>query len=255
MIFLIVTLVFAIGSCVQTIAGFGSALIIMPMLTQFLGVQTAASVMALVGATVTVAVLYQNRQGLRWREAGRLLSGSVIGIPIGTIALKLLPAAPIMGFLGTVLLAYGCYSLTAAKIATADTEEPAPAGILTRTERVTGSLVGFCAGLLGGAYATDGPPLVIYGSAKRWPKQSFRSILQACFLVNGVLIVACHGAGGLVTGDVLTYCIYGVPGMAFGLVIGTFLDRRIDHALFHRILPWLIALLGCALLARVLLGV
>jgi len=253
MIFLAVAAAFALGSLVQTIAGFGSALIIMPILTQFLGVQTAASVMALVGATVTVAVLYQNWQGLQWREAARLLSGSVIGIPLGTLALKLLPAAPVVAFLGVVLLAYGCYALATARGAMIRPEKPEPASASALAENVTGSLVGFCAGLLGGAYATDGPPLVVYGSIKHWPKHSFRSILQACFLVDGVLIVVCHGAGGLVTRDVFTYCLYGIPGMALGLVTGTLLDRRIDHALFHRVLLWLIMVLGAALLAKAFL--
>jgi uncharacterized membrane protein YfcA len=251
MTFLLIATIFALGACVQTIAGFGSALIIMPILTQFIGVQTAASVMALVGATVTLSVLYQNRGGLRWREAGRLLAGSVVGVPLGALALKFLPPAPVMALLGVVLLIYGIYTLAAARststpggVALPCDREPAP------SRRATTALVGFCSGLLGGAYATDGPPLVIYGSIKKWPKESFRSILQACFLVNGILIVACHGAGGLVTRDVIAYCIYGIPGMLAGLLIGTLLDRRINHALFHRLLVWLILLLAAALLAR-----
>lgn len=251
MTFLIVAGVFALGALVQTIAGFGSALVIMPILTQFLGVQTAASVMALVGATVTLTVLYQNRQGLQWREAARLLAGSVVGVPLGTLALKVLPPAPVVGLLGVVLLAYGSYTLAAARRCTAEAERlwPSPTAV-TRRAKIVAALVGFCSGLLGGAYATDGPPLVIYGSIKRWPKNSFRSILQACFLVNGILIITCHGAGGLVTGDVLTYCLYGIPGMAVGLILGTMLDRRINHALFHRLLLWLILALGAALLVR-----
>ncbi len=244
MMFLLIASIFALGACVQTIAGFGSALVVMPILTQFVGVKTAASIMALVGATVTLTVLYQNRQGLRWREAGRLLTGSVIGVPLGALALKFLPTAPIMALLGIVLLIYGVYTLAASRASSAPEITPAP------SHRITSALVGFCSGILGGAYATDGPPLVIYGSAKKWPKESFRSILQACFLVNGLLIIACHGAGGLVTKDVLTYCAYGIPGMAGGLVIGAILDKRINHALFHRLLIWLILLLAAALLAR-----
>jgi len=250
MIFLAVAAVFALGSLVQTIAGFGSAVVIMPILTQFLGVQTASTVMAFVGATVVAAVLYQNRQGLRWREAARLLSGSVIGIPLGTLALKELPAAPVVAFLGIVLLVYAGYGFATAKGAGTRPENPDPARDATLAARITSGLVGLCAGLLGGAYATDGPPLVIYGSIKRWPKDSFRSILQACFLVDGVLIVLCHGAGGLVTREVFIYCLYGLPGMAAGLGIGTLLDRRIDHALFHRVLLWLILILGAGLMAR-----
>jgi uncharacterized protein len=250
MTFLIVAVTFALGTFVQAIAGFGSALIIMPILTQFIGVQTAASVMAIVGMSVTVVVLYQNRRGFRWKEATWLLSGAVVGIPLGALALIKLPAAPIVAILGLLLLAYGCYGLITTRRSSRGAEQPAPVHISTSKEKMVSSLVGFCAGLLGGAYGTDGPPLVIFGSVKRWPKDSFRSILQACFLVDGILILGCYIAGGLVTGGVFEYCLYGVPGMIFGLIAGTLLDRRINHALFHRILIWLILLLGAGLFAK-----
>ncbi len=247
LMFAIVAAVFAAGAFVQTVAGFGSALVIMPLLAYALGVQAAATVMAIVGASVTVAVLYQNRHGFRWREASRLLAGSVIGVPLGTLALKTLPEGPVVAALGIILLAYGLYSLTrmAANRGAAIEAEPVETG---------GWLVswcfGFSAGLLGGAYATDGPPLVIYGAVRRWPKESFRSILQACFLVDGCLILLCHSAGGLMSRDILVYSLYGIPGMALGLVAGSLLDRRINHQVFHRLLLWLILVLGTALLAR-----
>ncbi|MBW7863426.1 MAG: sulfite exporter TauE/SafE family protein [Candidatus Hydrogenedentes bacterium] len=251
MTFLTIALAFALGAFVQAIAGFGSALVIMPILTVFIGVQTAASVMALVGATVTVLVFWQNRRGLRWREAGLLLCGSVVGIPLGAWALKTLPAAPVVAFLGVGLLAYALYGFATQgrnqEVADGYAE---PVRAATWKDRTIGVLVGFSAGLLGGAYATDGPPLVIYGAVKRWPKESFRAILQACFFVDGILIILSHGAGGLVTREVFTYCLYGVPGMLLGLGAGILLDRRINHALFHRVLLWVIAFLGAGLLAR-----
>lgn len=251
--FIVVTLIFAAGSFVQTIAGFGSALVIMPLLTYYIGIQSAATVMALVGGAVIATVLYQNWGGLRWREALLLLSGSVIGIPLGTYALKVLPPSPVIALLGAMLLIYGVYSLMAGTSgAVAAPAEMAGGWGVRRV--VTAWFVGLTAGCLGGAYATDGPPLVIYGSAKRWPKDAFRSILQACFLVDGILIIVCHGAGGLVTGDVFRYSLYGIPGMVGGLVAGSLLDRRINHAVFQRILLAAIIFLGAALLVRAYLG-
>jgi len=247
--FIVVSLIFAAGSFVQTIAGFGSALVIMPLLTYYIGIQSAATVMALVGGAVIATVLYQNWGGLRWGDALLLLSGSVIGIPLGTYALKVLPSAPVIALLGVMLLAYGSYSLLAGTPA-------AGVAVIAGAERwslrrvAAAWAVGLSAGCLGGAYATDGPPLVIYGSVKRWPKDAFRSILQACFLVDGILIIVCHGAGGLMSRDVFTYSLYGIPGMVAGLLAGSLLDKRINHALFQRILLAAITFLGGALLAR-----
>jgi len=41
---------------------------------------------------------------------------------------------------------------------------------------------GFSAGVLGGAYGMNGPPLAIYGSLRRWSPEHFRATLQAYFL-------------------------------------------------------------------------
>ena len=68
-LYVCVALTLPLGALVQTVAGFGSALVAMPVLTQMLGVQVAAPVQALLGLLTTVTVLYRNWGGLRWREA------------------------------------------------------------------------------------------------------------------------------------------------------------------------------------------
>ncbi len=42
-------------------------------------------------------------------------------------------------------------------------------------------LFGFGAGVLGGPYGMNGPPLVVYGSLRRWSPQHFRATLQGYF--------------------------------------------------------------------------
>src|SRR3546814_1460370 len=43
-------------------------------------------------------------------------------------------------------------------------------------------LCGLFAGIFGGAYGLNGPPLVVYGSMRRWSVQHFRATLQGYFL-------------------------------------------------------------------------
>lgn len=252
----IIVLLFALGSMVQTVAGFGSALVIMPVLTQVVGVRTAAPVQILVGFTVTMIVLYQNRHALQWREAARLIAGSVVGVPVGTLVLRSFPSTPVTACLGVLLVGYAAFEFRVAprfRSAVAFEGSTCPASAAWKARAVSG-FVGFCSGVLGGAYATDGPPLIIYGSVKRWPKATFKSVLQSCFLVNGLCMVCCHGASGLITRQVVMYSLYAIPGMFAGVAAGTLLDRHVDHARFRRLLLWLILVLGTALFARSLIG-
>ncbi len=246
---MVVMLAFTLGSMVQTIAGFGSALVGMPLLMLVAGVKTAVPVQVLLGFAVTFAVLFQNRSGLRWREALLLLSGSVLGIPLGAMALKRLPPEPITACLGIALIGYWVFALwIEPRLGASDVERAPTAG-----SRFLTWLAGFAAGILGGAYATDGPPLVIYGSVKRWPKATFKSILQTCFLVDGVVMVLCQGAAGLFTRDVFLCGLYGIPGALLGMGIGTFLDRRLDHERFRVLVLWMVLILGVALLGQALM--
>jgi len=43
---------------------------------------------------------------------------------------------------------------------------------------------GFLAGILGGAYNANGPPIVIYGVMRGWKKEAFRASLQGFFFVS-----------------------------------------------------------------------
>jgi uncharacterized membrane protein YfcA len=46
---------------------------------------------------------------------------------------------------------------------------------------------GLLAGILGGAYGINGPPLVIYGAKRRWSAQHFRATLQGYFLIASIV--------------------------------------------------------------------
>jgi hypothetical protein len=109
-------------------------------------------------------------------------------------------------------------------------------------------MVGFLSGILAGAYNTGGPPLIIYGAIKKWPREQFKSILQSVFLVNGVMVVARHAAGGLITGPVLRYYLYSVPLLLVGVFLGTRVDRLVGPEQFRKLVLVLILLLGVSLL-------
>jgi len=248
---LLVAFAFALGGFVQTIAGFGSALVAIPLATLVLSVRTAAPAQALIGFVVTLSVLHQNRHGLRWREAMRLIAGSIFGVPLGALVLKSFPSGIVTGCMGVMLMAYGLW-LRRANMGMKESPQAAKQGWATALSAAT---VGWVAGILGGAYATDGPPLIIYGTYKRWPKATFKSVLQCCFLVNGVSMVVWHGANGLITAEVLHASMFALPGAVIGTLAGRYADRFIDHDRFQRLLRGLILLLGAVLFAEAFVAV
>jgi uncharacterized membrane protein YfcA len=106
---------------------------------------------------------------------------------------------------------------------------------------------GFLSGLLGGAYNTAGPPVVIYGHCKRWPPEQFRGNLQGFFLVIDLLVIANHAAVGNMSAEVWrAYAIALLP-LALGFIVGTRLAKRIDPALYSQIVLVMLVILGVRL--------
>jgi hypothetical protein len=125
--------------------GFGGALFSMPLLTLIIGLETATPLYALVGWTTALMVT-----GTSWRAAKlhlvwRLMVATLAGIPLGVLLVKHLPQPWLVGGLGVFLVGFGLYRLL---------DWPLP----TVRRLAWAYPFGLLAGVLGGAYNTNGPP-------------------------------------------------------------------------------------------------
>lgn len=244
---------FVLAGFVHTATGFGSALVGMPLLAIAFGVPVSAPLMALLSQIVNVVVLYQNWHALHFREAVRLTVASMFGIPFGLLLLKFGNETLITGALGILLLAYGLYGLfIERRFAPPDEDAASQPGDSERPEswswRIAGISAGLLAGVLGGAYNANGPPVIIYGALRHWSKERFKSVLQAFFIANGLLIVAGHAVSGLITLEVLRLCLYGLPAIIIGMYFGYQADKRLHAARFRGVVLIMIIALGAMLL-------
>lgn len=221
----------SVATLVHASLGFGTALVAMPLLTLLLGLQRA---IPLVGLVVLVTICVQLLRG--WRAADlhaawRLVLGSALGIPCGLWMLREVPEGLVRGLLGAALVAYSVWQLARPE--------------LPRIRR--GALVypfGFLAGVLGGAFNTNGPPVVLYGALRHWGPEEFRATLQGFFLPSAVLIAAGHAAAGLWTRETFTLFGFALPLVIAGNVLGVRLGRRIPAARFTRLLYAVLIVLG-----------
>ena len=231
----VIIAILCLATLVHGTLGFGTALVAMPLLTLTLGVQEATALVAFVILGSTIVVLAGNWRELQPRAAGRLIAGSAAGIPIGIFVLTNAPAPIVQRGLGVVLILVGQYNVFGAR----NWEAQRP---------VWAYAFGFSSGLLGGAYNTNAPPVVLYGALRRWPPGAFRATLQAYFVPAAVMIWAGHGLTGLWTGRVVTHYLMFLPFGLLALWLGQRLSRRLPEASFDRFLYIVIALLGVVLL-------
>jgi uncharacterized membrane protein YfcA len=89
-------------------------------------------------------------------------------------------------------------------------------------------LFGFVAGIFGGAYGMNGPPLVIYGSLRRWSPEHFRATLQGYFLPASLVGLLGYWLAGLWVRDVTHYYLLSLPVALAAIVLGRWINRRIE---------------------------
>ncbi len=220
-----------VSTLIRAAIGFGDALIAMPLLAMAVGIQTATPLVAFTASTIAITVLARNWRSVDTRSAWRLIILSLIGIPFGLVLLKVAPEYIVKVVLGAMLIVYGLYSLFAPRLPVIRNEKSA-------------YVFGFVAGALGGAYNTNGPPIVMYGLLRRWPPEQFRSTLQFYFLFTGLMILASHGIAGLWTPLVLRLYVYSIPAIMIAIWVGGKIHNLIPTEIFSRIVYVLLIVIG-----------
>ena len=239
-IVLVLGIVF-VATLLQSAIGFGSALVAMPLLAPLIGFTTATPLVGLCGFTVGGVVLLMDHRAVDVRSAWRLILASFLGIPVGLVFLTHAPEAAVKAVLGVLLIAYAGYSLfvdlRSQRMATTTTQRKKPGNLVTYG-------LGFISGILGGAYNTNGPPLVIYGTLQGWSPEQFRATLQGAFFFGNILITGGHAAAGLWTREVWTLYLYGLPLVFAAIFLGRAVNARVPRRLFMRLIYVTLVVLG-----------
>jgi uncharacterized membrane protein YfcA len=223
-----------IATLVSATFGFGSALVAMPLLTVVLGLKTATPLFALVAPTISAVILATQWRQVDFAATWRLVAATLLGIPVGVLGLRLLPSVWIIHAIGALLILYGFYRLSGATLP----KVVSPWWALP---------FGWLAGVLGGAYNTNGPPVVVYGNMRRWLPDQFRASMQGYFFPTGLGILASHGLGGLWTGHIFQLYGFAFPGVLVAIGLGSWLNQRLSVERFQQWLSLLLILLGIVL--------
>jgi uncharacterized membrane protein YfcA len=232
--FVLVALIVFFGVTVHSTLGFGVALICMPPLIAILGATSAAALVALFTIPLQLVIIWRYRHALTLRPIAGLIVSSVVGAPVGVLLLSILSEHTILTALGLFLIVYALYSLLNLRIP----EIRHPAWALA---------FGLASGVLSGAYNAGGPPLVIFGTCRRWPPDQFKANLQALFTINSLIVIVAHLTAGHVDTLVLENTLVSLPVIAVGSALGFWLSRRVNEATFRRVVLVFLVLVGVRL--------
>jgi uncharacterized membrane protein YfcA len=240
-IYLLALSILFLSTFIRSSLGFGDAVLAMPLLAMVVGLQTATPVVAMCATTIGVTILILDWRKIHLKASLRLIVASALGIPIGLLLLKKAPEEILMIILGSVILIYGLYNLVKPHL-------PALSDKLS-----TALFFGFVAGLLGGAFNTNGPPVVIYGKMRRWEPANFRATLQGYFVPTSSMILIGHGLAGLWTPTVFRLYLLALPVLFLAIFLGTKVNRALPPEKFDTALNCGLVVMGISLIINSLL--
>jgi uncharacterized membrane protein YfcA len=238
-----VLVVIFIATLIRSIFGFGEALVAVPLLALRLPVKVAAPLAVLMSVTVALIIVLQDWHHVEFRSAGWLLGASVFGIPLGVLLLARGNHRALTAGLGVIIMAFALHALTRRQVHA------------LRADNLPWLLgCGFCAGVLGGAFGMNGPPLAIYGAMRRWSAQRFRATLQGYFLPASVLGVVGYLLAGLLGREVTRYYLFSLPCALVAILLGGLVNRRLRGDAFVRYVYAGLVVVGAILTMQAIRG-
>lgn len=226
-----------VASAFRTAFGFGEALIAVPLLSLMLPVQVSAPIAVFASIVIAMVAIIRDREHIHVASVKSLLLATALGIPFGLVVLRCAPAGAIKAILAVLLLLFSIFSLYR------------PGFFTLKTDRSIW-LFGFLAGVTGGSYGMNGPPLAIYGAGRGWSPDRFRATIQAYFLPASLLGMIGYYISGVWTKDVSIFLATSLPSIAVGIFFGLSLSKGWDQKRFTRILYGALAVVACVLLAQ-----
>ena len=210
------------GGVVRGFTGFGSALVMAPILSLAVGPRTAvpAIVIVLTIATVQLLPAAAREGGLR-RVVPMGLAGCV-GVPLGVIVLVTADQDLMRRFIAAVVVIFSLAMLSG-----------------WRYSRTPGAYVamgvGGIGGVLSGAASVGGPPVIAFLLAGPDRAAATRAAMIVYFLFTQSVAVLLYWAEDIITQRVLWLCVLMLPAQMAGVWLGARLFPLASETMFRRI--------------------
>lgn len=239
--FLPVLAILFLATLIRSSFGFGEALVAVPLLAFVMPVETAAPLAVLVSITVAIVAIAQDWRHIHVRSAGWLVLSTLVGTPVGLLVLHRVDGRIVKVILAVVIVAFSGYSLLGRTRATLSDDRRA-------------WIFGFGAGVLGGAYGMNGPPLVVYGALRGWSPQHFRATLPGYFLPASLIALAGFALSGMWTATVSRYYLMVLPAVLLAIFLGRAINKRMNARAFVRYVHVGLVIVGALLVWQAVFG-
>lgn len=223
-------------------AGFGTGLVASGLWFHALPAAMVPPLVALSSVAAQLVGLMTVRKAFDWPQATPFLTGGLVGVPLGIMALASASPFLLRTSIGVFLIAYAGYQL------------------LQRRRRQIGmwggrladGIVGVGGGFLGGFAGLSGPLPLIWLQLRGGESDRQRATYQPFNLIVLTLASLGMAVGGQITPRILWIAGMSLPATLMGAWIGARVYRGVSAQTFQRVVLCLLLVSGCILIAQAL---
>lgn len=223
----VAALVVLVAAGVQSVTGFGFALLAVPLLSLVIPTPTAVVLSASLGLFSSSVQAWLERHHGDRRTIRWMLAGALIGSPFGFALLVVATERQLRSMLVVVICAFLLLNLTGFR--------------LHRASRRVDLAAGVVSGALNSSLSTNGPPVVMALHARHLPPPVFRGTLTAVLAGANVVTVLLFAFGGRYDADVGVLLLASLPALAIGVAVGVRHRARLSPERFRSLVVALLA--------------
>jgi uncharacterized membrane protein YfcA len=221
------------------LTGFGSALIMIPLLLLFLDIKEVLPATKLVGIVILAILVIQSRHHILRRTAFLSFSGAFFGAIVGTYFLASFQSVLLKKIFGIFVILFSIDMLLHR------VKRPSLMG-----GRSLGIAAGILSGLTGALFGMGGPPIVIYFNYQIERKESFRATLLFFFLLSDLWVITTYLYTGLIRLEAFKlFSILFLPAL-LGMFLGSRIHSSINEDLFRKAIASILIVTGILLILR-----
>lgn len=225
-----IVLLAAVAAFIQSLAGFGFSLFIVPFLALIIGPRDTVLLANLLSTVTSAMQVRLLRESIEVRTAGVLVVGSLIGMPAGLAVLLFFDAVVLQVFIAVMVILSTVLLIRGLRLHAAGAAGDFAAGITS--------------GVLNTSTSMSGPPVVLYLQGRGMAPLEFRATIAAFFVTTSAVAIILLLASGAAENRVFLAWGLSLPAVFVGQRLGNICFERVDHVLFRRLVYVILLVTG-----------
>jgi uncharacterized membrane protein YfcA len=240
MVYIQIALAALIAGALDTVAGFGGGLLLIPILVLVVGSRDAVLLAAVIPLGWNIPRMIAMREWINWRATWLFGLGIFPGAILGGYFLNAIDPNILRMAIGAVLVLFGAYYVLRLYV-----DLPPPRGLKPAMFPVAGFVTGVIGSLLG---AGHGPLQTGALIAASMPPREIAATNGAVGLLTAVSRIIGYGVTGELHQGLLLWGLVGVAGAWGGCLIGLDLARRSKDSTLELVIGIVLVIAGIRML-------